>query len=809
MSVYELKDYSFKYPKTKKNAIENISLTVSEGEFIVLCGASGCGKTTLLRQLKSCLTPAGETRGEILFDSKPLSDASDREQTSRIGFVMQDVENQIVTDKVWHELAFGLESLGCKTDEIRKRVAEMASFFGIEGWFRKSVTELSGGQKQLLNLASVMAMSPDVLILDEPTAQLDPIAAEGFINMLRKLNSETGITIIISEHRAEEVLEICSRVIVMDKGHIICDDTPKNTAAKMLNEHGLTDACTCASRIYAKIDGKGEFPVSVREGREMLASYPPIKEIPQDKEDNRTVIAELKDLWFRYDKEQEDVIRGISLKIYRGEILALLGGNGVGKSTLLSLISGANKPYRGKIKTNGNPLIGAVPQDPQLLFVKKTLSEDLIEVLSDMSYDEKKERAEAAAALCGLTDRLDTHPYDLSGGEQQRAAIAKVLLKAPQILLLDEPTKGMDQEFKRRLAAILKSLAAHGRTIVMVSHDIEFCAMYADRCAMLFDGEISAVSGAREFFLQNRLYTTAARRIARGMVENAVTAEDVIYAVTGSKTEPESIDIDDTLYYRKAEKKEVKKESRLKKYFFGEIPERVGVKKAPLPARTKLAALMLLLFVPLTIFIGVFYLGDKRYYFTSLLVIIESTLPFALIYESKKPKPRELVTIAALCALAVAGRAAFYFLPHFKPITAMVMIAGISFGGEAGFLVGAMSAFVSNFFFGQGAWTPWQMFAFGIIGFLAGEIFRGGIRGRLPVAVFGFLTVLIVYGGIMNFANVTMSQPELTRAALIASYASGIPLDLIHALSTFIFLWIAAVPMLEKLDRVKVKYALI
>ncbi len=578
-------------------------------------------------------------------------------------------------------------------------------------------------------------------------------------------------------------------------------------------------------RIKAAVDKGGKYPITVREGREWLGEYirghKLFETVPNDYDEvEMEVSAELKNVWFRYEPQLDDTARGLSLKAYKGELLAIVGGNGTGKTTALSLICGLNKPYRGKVLINGERIekveglydgvLGVLPQDPRMLFVKKTVRADLEEMLSGVNESEKSKRAESAARLCGISELLERHPYDLSGGEQQRAALAKVLLKDPEILILDEPTKGMDSGFKNTFAAILKNLTAHGKTVIMVSHDIEFCAEYADRCAMLFDGEITSVGRPREFFSENTLYTTAARRIARGYIENAVTAEDIIYACTGEVPERKETKIDDGGYYNK-EEKETKKKSLdgLKKYLFGEKESRNDKTKGT-GKRNKTAALMILLVIPLTVFVGIYYLGDRKYYFISLLVILEAMLPFAMMYEKRKPKPRELVTVAVLCAMIVVGRAAFFWIPQFKPVAALVIISGAAMGAETGFLVGAMSAFVSNFFFGQGPWTPWQMFTFGILGFLAGLLFYRGIlsRGRLPISVFGGLAVLLIYGGLMNPASLVMSQSVINSASLRAVYISGLPFDMIHSAATVVFLWLAAPPMLEKLDRIKEKYGL-
>ena len=541
MAHFQIKDLTFSYPTSKgKKSLDSVNLSIEKGEYIVLCGKSGSGKTTLLRQMKSVLAPHGKKNGEILFGGVPLEKVNQRDQASKIGYVMQNPDDQIVTDKVWHELAFGLESLGCDQKTMRARVAEMACYFGIADWFHKDVANLSGGQKQLLNLASIMAMQPEVLILDEPTSQLDPIAASDFLNTVRKINIELGTTVIITEHRLEDIFPYADRAIVMDCGKVIADDTPRNIG-KLLHEqkNDMFAAMPTPVRVFYGAEGTGDCPLTVREGRTWLSNtYPDPKvntmpTVELDEEIENPALS-LKELWFRYEKDSPDVLRGVSAEVPNGSLYAIVGGNGAGKSTTLKAVCGICKPYRGKVKVFGKPVekyksselfggcLAMLPQDPKSLFVKKTVREDLCE----MTRDEKK--IAEIAAVCEIEGLLDSHPYDLSGGEQQRSALAKVLLTDPKLLLLDEPTKGIDSFFKEKLASILCKLKEQGITIVMVSHDVEFCAKYADMVSMFFDGQILTTDTPRRFFGNNSFYTTAANRMSRHVFSMAVTAEDVV-----------------------------------------------------------------------------------------------------------------------------------------------------------------------------------------------------------------------------------------------------------------------------------------
>ena len=862
----KIKNLIFSYPNSEKTALNDINLTVNQGEFVTICGKSGCGKSTLLRHLKPILTPHGKTSGEIYFDGKSIYDLSDREQAENIGFVMQNPDNQIVTDKVWHELVFGLESLGINSAEIRSKAAEMASFFGIQNWFYENVANLSGGQKQILNLASVMVMNPTLLLLDEPSSQLDPISAHDFFTMLERINTELGVTIILSEHNLSEVFPLSDKVVVMEDGKITAENTPYKIGEE-LKQKSMFAALPTPIKIYYSLgNNSGNCPITIRDGHKWLEKQQINEHFEFKSEKNRIntePILELKDVWFRYEKNSDDILKGLSFKVHENEFYAIVGGNGVGKSTALSVISKINKPYRGKVFINDDTKVAVMPQNPQSLFLKKSVLEELYDAVFDVEKEKRKNEIEYVIKLCELDNLLENHPYDLSGGEQQRVALAKMLLRKPDLLVLDEPTKGLDACFKRKLATILKSLQKNGMTVLMVTHDIEFCAEYADICAMFFDGKIVSEAPPRKFFAENNFYTTSAKRMADGIIENAVLDKDIIRALGG---EAEDLtETNDELNYilpKKTVIKQGKKEYKKlnvhnvvlgivfvilfvmtqclfcgrydnwKNYvaqtisilfiaaaMFNLIPrKKLGKEliqneksKRKISKRTKIATLLILFLIPITIFIGIYYLGDKKYYFISLLIILETMIPFAFAFENRKPKARELVIISSLCAIGVVGRTAFFMLPQFKPVAAIVIISGVAFGGETGFLVGAITAFVSNFFFGQGPWTPWQMFSFGIIGFLAGIMFQKGIlrKTKTDMCVFGFLVTFVIYGGIMNPASVIMWQSNININMVLSSYVMGMPFDFIHAVSTVFFLFFAAEPMLEKLERIKIKYGLI
>lgn len=854
MEIVSLENLTFSYPGSRRAALRGISLSVKSGEFITLCGKSGSGKTTLLKLLKPPIAPHGEKSGSVRLFGEDSGSLSHRRQSAEIGFVMQNPDDQIVTDKVWHELAFGLEGLSLPTAEIRARVSETASFFGIQSWFHQKTDELSGGQKQLLNLAAVMVMQPKLLLLDEPTSRLDPIAAQNFFGILSKINRELGTTVIMSEHRLEDAFPVSDRIIVTDGGKIIADSTPQRVGAKLFAaKNDMFCAMPAAMRISAQF-AAGELPVTVREARDWLSNRrftgEPPKAAPSPNVHTDFAVR-LKNVWFRYESNSPDVIKGLSLDIRRGEIYSIVGGNGSGKTTALSLICGLLKPQRGSVKTGSGLKTVMLPQNPCALFSKSTVADELAEMLPKSPSAADAEHLRSVISLCMLGELTDRNPYDLSGGEQQRAALAKVLLAKPSILLLDEPTKALDAHCKALLSDILFSLKKSGATIIMVSHDIEFCAECADSCAMFFDGAVTSEGAPRSFFSEKSFYTTAANRIARGILPNAVTVNDIVSALGGKTEDFSSAEksaptpcsesgIADT-----AEKP--KRHSLLGCTFalsafaaqflsvfsgiwvgaaqiissvfilFAMIcffPQRkmrhISIPSGKTRRGALIAPAIAVLAAACTILIGKYALADRQYYIVSLLIIFETLIAFFFSFEKRKPQTRELALISVICAMTAAGRAAFFMLPQFKPVAAVVIVTGLCFGSEYGFLVGSVSAFLSNYIFGQSPLSPWQMFAFGLIGFIFGTapVRKAAEKGKFMLCALGFLSVLVIYGGILNPAALILWQSKPSLEMLIASYAAGLPFDLVHAAATAFFLWFAADSLIERLERIKIKYGM-
>ena len=594
MELLRFEGVGFTYPEAEQKALDELTFSMGEGEFLVVCGASGCGKTTLLRMAKPQMQPAGKFAGNIYYKNKPLQEFDEQVSAFRIGYVQQNPDNQIVTDTVWHELAFGLENAALPVQTIRRRVSEMASFFGMETLFHRKTGELSGGQKQMLNLASVMVMNPELLILDEPTSMLDPLAASNLLQMVHKINRELGVAVLLCEHRLEEVFLMADRVLLMENGKEKALKTPQklaemlsfsegdenfeaNTARKgkavsYKEEHTfrIYEGLPAAVRIFSDLkkrgiyDGSKSLPLTIRDGRlalaELCAEFRKVKRGSvaeydrqlrkfdvkydiqlrkpdmnggeqteqfgmKDKKDTKIVLR-AKEVWFRYERSGVDILRSLDLSLYKGEMFALLGGNGAGKSTLLKILTGIIKERRGRVIREKGERIAMLPQSPQVLFQYDTVWEELLE-----SAGQDVERAKEMAEFLELSDKISMHPYDLSGGEMQRAALGKLLLLDAKILLLDEPTKGLDAYLKKKLAGLLKKLTQGGIAILLVTHDLEFAAAYADRCGLLFDGQVISEGEPHAFFAGNRFYTTAANQIAGNEIPEAITCEEVVRAV--------------------------------------------------------------------------------------------------------------------------------------------------------------------------------------------------------------------------------------------------------------------------------------
>lgn len=542
MAIINCENLTFTYGGAENAVLNNINLQLQAGKFYLICGKSGSGKSTLLYLMKKQLIPNGKIQGKVLYNGELVQNLDERVAASEVGFVMQDIEGQIVTEKVWSELAFGLGNLGYDDKYISSRIAEVAEYFGISKWFNKSTAELSGGNKQILSLASVIATSPKVLLLDEPTSMLDPIARKNFINLLARVNKELGITIVVVEHNMQEMFDLADEVIVMDNGTIALVEEPYDLPQKLVKKDysayvGLPEIL----QIFAELGGCVTAPKNIAEGAKWLKEnfannvndFEELQDNPakiEAKIKNKPIL-QMKDGYFRYERRGEDILKGVDFSLNEGEIVCIVGGNGSGKSTFINALTGAIKLYSGKVKiakkqNNNKYKISAIFQNPKSLFVEQTVSDELF--LMAKLLDVEKEKVQKVIDNFDLQGILNNHPYDISGGEVQKLALAKMFLTEPDIIILDEPTQGVDIAVKNYLLHELECFKAQGKSVIIVTHDLQFAAQVADRVGIFFDGKIFSLQKTGVFFANNNFYTTASSLITKDFYKNAYTPKRVV-----------------------------------------------------------------------------------------------------------------------------------------------------------------------------------------------------------------------------------------------------------------------------------------
>ena len=782
--------YTFAYPGGEP-VLDHISLEVAEGAFCVVVGPTGCGKTTLLRALKPELARAGSHAGTIevlghalVRDGRVTGELAAERSAREIGFVAQDPAAQIVCDTVWHELAFGLENIGTPAPEMRRRIAEVAHFFGIEALMHAACEELSGGQQQLVNLAAVLALRPRLIVLDEPTAQLDPHARRQFLYLLGRVRRELGITVMLSTHAPEETETLATQTLTMGT---LSPLARREDAERLLEprrrtcEHALAAAAT---------------------------------------------VVTAHDLHVRYRREDPWVLRGVDLAVRRGTIHLIVGGNGCGKSTLLAALAGVRAPQRGSVD---NALAGRqalLPQDPKALFVCDTVAEELAEWRDRCGYTAAEERA--LVARLSLTGLKGASPLDLSGGQQQKLALAKLLLTKPELLFLDEPTKGLDPASAAECAEMLHELADAGCTIVGVTHDLDFACAVADEVSMLFDGEIACTEPARAFFAHNLIYRPhdASRffgalleRMDEGRAGGSEPTGAAVATGAGARTNPGASAGPDTSNCA-CRASRTCRTSRADETTEA-APNNGPHKTTPHRARGVVEALALAA-VPAVLAITTLA-GVRQTAILSFAVVIAALGIFFASFEASGARLRELMPTVVLAALAAAGRIVFAAVPSMKPVSAIAIIAGVVLGRRSGFMVGALAALASNFFFGQGPWTPWQMYAWGLVGWGAGALAQTGVFGVRPGATasptarrhvvgtasllaYGFVSS-VVYGWILNAWTVLGFLHAHTTFQVLAVYAASLPFDIAHGVATVGFLLALWAPWQRKLARVLRSYA--
>ena len=755
--IVRIRDFSFAYARRESDPVlEGIALDVDPGAFCVVTGPTGCGKTTLLRCLKPELAPAGIRRGNIevlgceMAGDGTVSSAMDpRQSATDIGFVMQDPAAQIVCDTVWHELAFGLESIGMPQDEMRRRIAEVAHFFGIEPILHADTDALSGGQQQLVNLAAVLALRPRLIVLDEPTAQLDPNARRQFLFLLSRVNRELGTTVIMSTHLPEatepyatQALELGEPVAAAERTELAALLAPRWVAWENRRRDG---------------ENAGEKPVLTA-----------------------------RDLHVRYDRTAPEILRGADIAIARGSVHAIVGGNGCGKSTLLKTLAGILRPQRGQVENACDERQAYLPQDPKTLLVCDTVAEELAEWQERVGYsDDDVRRIAARLGLCGLETQ---HPFDLSGGQQQKLALAKLLLTDPELLFLDEPTKGLDPAGTAEVVRILRSLAREGRAVVLVTHDLDVAFAVADEVSLLFDGEVACTEPARVFFEHSLLYRPHDRARLYGELLSAADAEEG----------------PDTPGHETSDLQNGAGVTQPASDYPSPAPQ-------PLPRSSSLAEALALIAVPVAL-VAAGLTGFSQTALLSFAVVIAALAVFFASYERGGARLREIMPTVVLAALAAAGRVLFAAVPSIKPVSAIAIIAGVALGRRSGFMVGALAALVSNFFFGQGPWTPWQMYAWGLVGYGAGALVQTGLFGRsgnrlhdrlgsVALLAYGFVSS-VAYGWILNAWSILGFLHTGLGFNLLAVYAASLPFDIAHGVATVIFLAALYVPWRRKLKRI-------
>ena len=496
--MVELKDVSVTY-SSGVDALHNVNLKINDGDFAFVVGASGAGKSTMIKLILKEINP---TSGSIYVNGYNLNKLRRRRIPAlrrTIGFVFQDFR-LIPSMTVYENVAFVLRVIDAPTKYIRKRVPYVIGLVGLQDKTNAYPDELSGGEKASVAIASAIISDVQVLLLDEPLSQLDPKAVTTVSSMLKRINEELGVTVIVVSHSSEEFIDFCDRLVILENGEIICNDTPYNAK----NNASLLPYFPVCTRLF------DERPLNIKSAVSLADK---LKEKPlENKNENKSeVCVNLKNITFAYNKNQRDILSCLDFKAYKAQINCIIGANGSGKTTLLKVIAGIKKQYFGKSKILGK--CSYMPQNVKYLFTKDLVSEEI--------------DAQTAEKL-SIADCLNQHPFDLSGGQAQKLAFGILLEQDADILLLDEPTKAFDEFSKNDLKSLLFELKAQGKTIIMVSHDLDFVGDIADNVSFLSDGIISKAGGRREVLSSLNFYTTQIRRITKRYLAFAVSMGDIL-----------------------------------------------------------------------------------------------------------------------------------------------------------------------------------------------------------------------------------------------------------------------------------------
>jgi energy-coupling factor transport system ATP-binding protein len=556
--LIKIEDFTFCYSGATKPALRDIDLEVQDGEFVLVTGPSGGGKSSLCRCFNGLIPHfyGGKVTGRVVVQGLDTMRHATRELATRVGMIFQDPENQLVTMDVEREIAFGLENLAFPPDLIARRMVESLETLGVSSLRHRQVHELSGGEKQQVAIASVLALHPEILILDEPTSELDPKSAEELLSIVERLNDELGITVILIEHRLDRVLQHADRLVVLHEGRVVSDGSPRGILSQHYQEItgagvGMPPIIKLAHELENRGISMDGTPLTVKEGRIMLSSVfqKTSRKLPQqdEKGDSRPVV-EVEKLWHVYP-EGPAALKNVSLKINEGEFVAIMGRNASGKTTLVKHFNGLLKPTKGLVAVDGIDTkkatvaelarkVGFVFQNPNDHLFADTVEEEVSFTLKNLGLESGQIGLGVNEVLerFKLKEYRSLYPRSLSGGEKQRVALASVLVVQPKILILDEPTRGMEYRLKRELMVFLQGYASQGNTVILVTHDVETTAEHADRVVLLSEGKIVVDGDKRDVLSRALLFSPQINRLVQtfgkyGIPDNILTVDELLQII--------------------------------------------------------------------------------------------------------------------------------------------------------------------------------------------------------------------------------------------------------------------------------------